>query len=335
MSRLEHVRDEISDLLPQKSWISNKSIAVLLPCYNEEKAIAKVVKDFHAALPSAQIYVYDNNSTDNTKHVAEAAGAIVRSEPLQGKGNVVRRMLADIDADIYLLADGDGTYDPASAGQLIEQLVVGNLDMVVGTRLGKEGAYRKGHESGNKLFNKIVAHLFGQGFTDILSGYRVLSKRFAKSFPAASSGFEIETELSIHALDLRLATAEIALPYKARIDGTESKLKTYRDGMRIMWTILQLYKELKPLSFFVCLGLMLSLIAASLGLPIFIEYIYTGQLSSIFMTVLSLSILQIGFISAVTGLILSSISHGRREFKRMHFLKLQAISELGTKADNL
>lgn len=327
MSRLDHVRNEIDDLLPQTSWVSNKSIAVLLPCYNEERAIAKVIKDFRHALPSAQIYVYDNNSTDNTKRIAENAGAVVRSELLQGKGNVVRRMLADIDADIYLLADGDGTYDAAAAGKLIEKLVTENLDMVVGTRQGTASAYRRGHQSGNRMFNKIVAHLFGEGFTDILSGYRILSKRFAKSFPAASSGFEIETELSIHALDLRLASAEIPVPYGIRAEGTTSKLKTFRDGLRILWTILRLYKELKPLSFFTCLSFLFFMAAVACGLPVWVDYAYTGTLSNLLLAVTSATLLQFGFISAMAGLILSSISHGRQEFKRMHFLKLQAVSE--------
>ncbi|RMF06084.1 MAG: glycosyltransferase, partial [Alphaproteobacteria bacterium] len=228
LPKLDRVREELDELLPQSSWVRNRSIAVLLPCYNEEAAIAGVVAGFRHALPSARIYVYDNNSTDGTREAAARAGAIVRSEPYQGKGNVVRRMLADIDADIYVMADGDATYDPAAAGKLIDRLASDNLDMVVGVREGGgDAAYRRGHRWGNRFFNHVVRHLFGPGFTDILSGYRVFSRRFAKSFPVTSSGFEIETELSVHALDLKIATAEVALPYSARPEGSVSKLRTY------------------------------------------------------------------------------------------------------------
>lgn len=216
MSKLDRVRDEIDDLFPQSTMVRNRSIAVLLPCYNEETAIAGVIDGFKRALPGARIYVYDNNSTDGTFEAAVAAGAIVRRETLQGKGNVVRRMLADIEADIYILADGDATYDPTAAGALIEALVTRNLDMMVGTRNGGDGAFPRGHRFGNHLFNRILAHMFGDGFTDILSGYRVLSRRFAKSFPVTSSGFEIEAELSVHALDLKIATGEMPLPYATR-----------------------------------------------------------------------------------------------------------------------
>src|SRR6266702_357174 len=221
------IREELASLFPHASFVKNKSIAVLIPCYNEAATIAAVIEGFRRVLPGASIYVYDNNSTDGTAEVAAAAGALVRREMYQGKGNVVRRMFADIEADVYVLADGDLTYDAAAAGRLVEALVVQNIDIVVGVRIGAEQAFRRGHRFGNRLFNWIVARLFGPGFTDILSGYRVVSRRFAKSFPAASSGFEIETELSIHALDLKLASAEMALSYCERPQNSASKLKTF------------------------------------------------------------------------------------------------------------
>ena len=327
MSKLDRVREELDDLLPQASWVRNQSIAVLLPCYNEEAAITEVVEGFKRALPSARIYVYDNNSTDATRDVAAKAGAIVRSEPYQGKGNVVRRMLADIDADIYVLADGDATYDPTAAGRLIDTLAAGNLDMIVGTREGGgTDAYRRGHQWGNRFFNRVVARLFGPGFTDILSGYRVLSKRFAKSFPVTSSGFEIETELTVHALDLKIATGEIAIPYGARPEGSESKLNTYRDGARILWTIAMLYKELKPFRFFGVIGLALMTLSAMLGLPLLLTFIETGLVPRFPTAILATGIAQLGFLSVACGLVLESVAQGRREAKRMRYLDLQSVA---------
>ena len=304
-------------------------ISVVMPCYNEEAAIVSVIEGFRRALPSARIYVYDNNSTDGTREEAAKAGAIVRTEPYQGKGNVVRRMLADIDADIYVLADGDATYDPSAAGRLIDTLASENLDMVVGTRTGDAdgAAYRRGHQAGNRFFNRVVARLFGPGFSDILSGYRVLSRRFAKSFPVTSSGFEIETELSVHALDLKIATAEIALPYGARPEGSESKLRTYRDGTRILWTILMLYKELRPFRFFGAIGVALIFVALALGLPIVETYLTTGLVPRFPTAVLATGITQLGFLSLASGLVLESVSQGRREAKRMRYLDLNAVAE--------
>jgi len=242
---------------------------VLLPCYSEEVTIGDTVKGFQEALPMAQVYVYDNNSTDRTSEVTEAAGAVVRTETYQGKGNVVRRMLGDIDADIYVLANGDLTYDPTMADTLINKLVDENLDMVVGTRQGGgDEAYRRGHQTGNLAFNKLVENLFGAGFTDILSGYRVFSRRFAKSFPALSSGFEIETELSVHALDLRIPAAEVPLQYAPRPEGSESKLRTYHDGARILWLIMNLYRSLNPLRFYGTVGLVFAALSVLLGLPL-------------------------------------------------------------------
>lgn len=324
----DRVREELDELLPQPLWATSKSVAVILPCYNEGAAIGNVVNDFRKALPSARIYVYDNNSTDNTRQAAEAAGAIVRTETLRGKGNVVRRMFADIEADIYVMADGDGTYDSTAAGKLIDKLVSENLDMVVGTRLGGgEEAYRRGHRYGNQLFNRIVTHLFGEGFTDIFSGYRILSRRFAKSFPSASQGFEIETELCVHALDLRIASAEIDVPYGARAEGTESKLNTYRDGARILWTIFRLYKELQPLGFFGASAIALGFAAFGLSLPLAVTYLQTGLVPQLPTAILSMGLLQLSFLSAVCGIILNSNSHGRRELKRMRYLEMKAVAE--------
>jgi len=327
LPKLERIREELEELLPQSSWVKNQSIAVLLPCYNEETAIAGVIGDFRKALPSARIFVYDNNSTDGTADAASKAGAIVRSETHQGKGNVVRRMLADIDADIYVLADGDATYDTTAAGRLIDALVTGNLDMVVGTRLGGGAeAYRRGHQWGNRFFNRVVQHLFGNGFSDILSGYRVLSRRFAKSFPVTSSGFEIETELCVHALDLKIATAEIELPYGARPEGSESKLRTYRDGARILWTILMLYKELKPFRFFGAGGLALMLVSLGLGAPLISTFYETGLVPRFPTAILATGIMQMGFLSFGCGLVLESVAQGRREAKRMRYLDLRSVA---------
>ncbi|WIG49335.1 MAG: RfbJ protein [Afipia sp.] len=326
MSKLDRVRDEIDDLFPQSAMVRNRSIAVLLPCYNEEAAITAVIEGFQRALPGARIYVYDNNSTDGTYEAAVAAGAIVRRETLQGKGNVVRRMLADIEADIYILADGDATYDPTAAGALIEALVTRNLDMMVGTRNGGDGAFPRGHRFGNHLFNRILAHMFGDGFTDILSGYRVLSRRFAKSFPVTSSGFEIEAELSVHALDLKIATGEMPLPYATRPEGSQSKLRTYRDGTRILLTLIKLYKETRPLRFFSAIGAMLLLICLGLGAPLIVTYLETGLVPRFPTAILAAAIAQLGFLSFAIGLVLEAIAQGRREAKRMRYLDLDAVA---------
>ena len=327
MPEPRRIREELDELFPGKSWVRNRSIAVLLPCYNEAVAIASVVAGFREALPSARIYVYDNNSTDGTLEAAAAAGAVVRAEPYQGKGNVVRRMLADIDADIYVLADGDGTYDPTAAATLIDTLVTQNLDMIVGARAGGGEAYRTGHQAGNRFFNRVVARLFGPGFTDILSGYRVLSRRFAKSFPVTSSGFEIETELSVHALDLRIATAEIPLPYAARREGSFSKLRTFRDGWRILMTIVMLMKELQPFRFFGLIALGLSVIALALGLPLVQTYLETGLVPRFPTAILAAAMVQLAFLSLACGLILDSLARARREAKRMRYLDLQSVAQ--------
>ncbi|MBW8842452.1 MAG: glycosyltransferase, partial [Sphingomonadales bacterium] len=251
-------------------------IAVLLPCYNEDAAIAQTVAGFRAALPTATIYVYDNNSKDRTIEVARAAGAVVRSERMQGKGNVVRRMFADVDADIYVMADGDATYDAEAAPQLVQRLVDEQLDMVVGSRLTQQdAAYRRGHVMGNKLLTGMLAKLFGRSFTDILSGYRVFSRRFVKSFPVLSGGFEIETEISVHALELRMPVGEVETRYFARPEGSASKLSTYSDGFRILNTIVTLYRIERPLLFFGAIGGVLALLALALGIPLAITYYHT------------------------------------------------------------
>jgi glycosyltransferase involved in cell wall biosynthesis len=318
------IREELEGLLPQASFAKNRSIAVLLPCYNEEATIAAVIESFRRVLPGAKIYVYDNNSSDRTSEVAAAAGAVVRRERYQGKGNVVRRMFADIEADVYIMADGDLTYDASAAGRLVDALVSQNVDMVVGVRIGSGQAFRRGHRFGNRLFNWFVAHLFGEGFTDILSGYRVVSRRFAKSFPAASSGFEIETELSIHALDLKLATAEIPLSYGERPENSVSKLKTYRDGARILTNIVMMYKTLQPFRFYGAIFLALSAVALGLAAPLVVTYFETGLVPRFPTAILAASIMQLGFMSLVCGIIIEAVGASRREFKRMRYLDFPA-----------
>ena len=253
------------------------SVAVLVPCYNEKVAIAKVVKDFRAVLPTATIFVFDNNSTDDTAAAARAAGAEVYEEKHQGKGYVVRRMFTDVEADIYVLVDGDATYDAPSAATMIERLLDDRLDMVVANRVDHdEAAYRTGHRTGNWLLTSFVAAVFGSTFNDMLSGYRVFSRRFVKSFPVLSGGFEIETELTIHALELGLAVAEIDTPYYARPKGSASKLNTWSDGFRILCTIFRLYRVERPLPFFAAIGLMLAVLSIVFAIPVLVTYLETG-----------------------------------------------------------
>jgi glycosyltransferase involved in cell wall biosynthesis len=325
MSSAERIRNELSQVLPHASFVRHRSIAVLLPCYNEEAAIGAVIRQFRKALPGATIYVYDNNSSDRTVEVALAEKAIVRHERLQGKGNVVRRMLADIDADIYIMADGDLTYDATAAGRMIDLLVSQNLDMVVGTRIADEDeAFRMGHRFGNRMFNEIVARLFGANFTDILSGYRVISRRFAKSFPAASSGFEIETEFSVHAIDLRLATAEVALHYGARPQDSVSKLNTYRDGFKILLKIAMMYRALKPLQFYSLIAGGLFMLSSAFGLPVIATYLETGLVPRFPTAILAASLAQLGFIAMACGVIIDAVSTNGRELRRMRYLDLSA-----------
>jgi glycosyltransferase involved in cell wall biosynthesis len=296
-------------------------IAVLVPCFNEEAAVAAVVAGFRKALPSATIYVYDNNSRDRTVEVARAAGAEVRAERRQGKGHVVRRMFADVDADVYVLVDGDATYDAPSAPRMIERLLAERLDMVVGLRVDQEqGAYRKGHRTGNLMLTGFLAEVFGQAFKDILSGYRVFSRRFVKSFPVLSDGFEIETELSVHALELSLPVAEIETPYYARPAGSVSKLNTWRDGFRILRTILKLYRSEKPLRFFTVIGIFLALMSVGLAIPVVVTYLEQGIVPRLPTAVLSTGLMIVAVLSISSGLVLDTVTRGRREMKFLAYL---------------
>lgn len=304
---------------------ADQRIAVLVPCYNEQAAIAKVIGDFRKALPAAIIHVYDNNSTDRTVEVAREAGAIVGNETRQGKGHVVRRMFADIDADIYVLVDGDATYDAPSAPAMVQKLIAENLDMVVGTRADREeSAYRRGHRSGNALFTWFVASMFGSSFTDILSGYRVFSRRFVKSFPALSTGFEIETELTIHALELGMPVGEIETPYYARPAGSASKLSTWRDGLRILWTIQRLYRTERPLQFFGLIAIVLAAASIILAVPIIETYLATGLVPRFPTAILATGMMLAAFLFLASGLVLDTVTRGRREMKRLAYLSHRA-----------
>ena len=300
-------------------------VAVLIPCFNEEAAIEDVVRDFHEALPQADIYVYDNNSRDRTVIVARAAGAIVRGEELQGKGNVVRRMFSDIEADIYVLVDGDATYSAASAPAMIESLQLESLDMVVGIRVHEDPqAYRSGHRFGNALLTGFVSRLFGRRFTDMLSGYRVFSRRFVKSFPALSAGFEIETELTVHALQLGLPVAEMKTPYGTRPQGSQSKLSTYRDGLRILRVILGLYRHEKPLSFFGFFGGCFTVLSLALGVPIIVEWFQTGLVPRFPTAILATGTMVLAFLLTTVGVVLQTVTLGRRELRRLVYLQIPA-----------
>ena len=300
------------------------AIAVLIPCLNEEAAISGVVRGLRASLPAATIYVYDNGSSDGTVDRARAAGAIVRSEPLRGKGNVVRRMFADVDADVYVLVDGDGTYDTAAAPELVRRLLDEQLDVVSAARVtDRQGAYRPGHRFGNALLSGMVVHIFGDRVRDLLSGYRVFSRRFVKSFPAISAGFEIETELTVHALELRMPMAEVEARYDERTEGSVSKLRTYRDGIRILRTILRLSKEERPLPFFSIISAVLALGALALAFPLLETYERTGLAPRFPTAILSTGIMILAFLSLACGFVLDTVTRGRREMKRLHYLQQQ------------
>lgn len=302
---------------------SRPVIAVLVPCYNEAAAIAKVVGDFRAALPGAAIFVYDNNSSDNTAEVARNAGAIVRREPQRGKGNVVRRMFADVEADVYVLVDGDDTYDASYAHMLIDRLLKDSLDMVNAARESQsDAAYRRGHRFGNAFLTGCVAYLFGNRLSDMLSGYRVFSRRFVKSFPGLSSGFEIETELTVHALELRLPIAEVMTPYGERPPGSTSKLNTYRDGARILRTIFNLIKQERPFEFFGAIFLLLALTSVAIEIPVVTTYLKTGLVPRLPTALLGTGMMLLAFLSLVCGLILETVTRGRSELKRLHYLSL-------------
>ncbi len=308
-------------------------IAVLIPAFNEATTIGDVVRSFRAALPNARIYVYDNNSWDNTAAVARNAGAVVRREPLQGKGYVVRRMFSDIEADVYVMVDGDATYDAASAPRLVSRLIETQADMVVGARITEEkAAYRAGHRLGNRVLTGLVSAIFGDRFTDMLSGYRAFSRRFVKSFPALASGFETETELTVHALELDMITTEIQTPYGARPEGSISKLSTVRDGFRILGTIGRLMRDERPLLFFGALSGAIMLTALALGAPVIAEYMSTGLVPRFPTAFLCGTLAVLSSIALVSGIILETVSLGRREMKRLSY---NGIESLAAKLDRL
>ncbi len=308
----------------QRAAVRTPRSAVVIPCYNEEQSIAKVVRDFAATLPEAEIYVYDNNSSDRTAEIAQAHGAIVRHEARQGKGNVVRRMFADVEADIYVMVDGDDTYDAASAPRLVAELVNKQLDMVICARTSAWERYRRGHRFGNILLTSLVTTLFGRDTDDLLSGYRAFSRRFVKSFPLLTTGFEIETELTVHALDMRVPVGEIQSPYTDRAPGSVSKLSTFRDGLRILALIARLVKEERPFAFFAALGAALFLAAVVLAVPIVETYYATGLVPRFPTAILATGLVILAFLSGACGLILDTVTHGRREAKRLKYLEFEA-----------
>lgn len=304
-------------------------VAVILPCFNEEVAIAATVAGFRTALPQARIYVYDNNSSDGTRAVAAAAGAIVRQERQQGKGAVVRRMFADVDADVYVMADGDATYDAAAAPEMVRRLVAEQLDMVVGARASEvDAAYRRGHRFGNRMLTGLLTSMFERSFTDILTGYRVFSRRFVKSFPVLSRGFEIETEISVHALELMMPVAEVVTRYGARPDGSTSKLSTYRDGWRILRTMVGLYRSERPVRFFGIIAALLVALALVLVAPLVTTYLATGLVPRFPTAILVTGLVIIAFLCLFAGLILDTVTRGRREMKRLAYLQYSVAGDL-------
>jgi glycosyltransferase involved in cell wall biosynthesis len=312
------------------AYSAGLDIAVLVPCYNEAAAIAKVVADFRAALPGATVYVYDNNSTDDTAGIAATAGAEVRRERRKGKGNVVRRMFQDIEADVYVMVDGDDTYEAAVAPQLVEALVEGNLDMLVGKRVEThQAAYRAGHRLGNAVLTGLVSRLFGSQIEDMLSGYRVFSRRFVKSFPSSSREFEIETELTVHALQMRMDVAEIDTKYKERPPGSTSKLRTFRDGYRILVTIMNLMRNERPLLFFAAIAVLCAAVAVALGIPVVFEYGRSGLVPRFPTAILCSALGVVAVVCVATGLILDLVAHVRRESKRLAYLRYPAPRRVG------
>ena len=308
----------------------NLAVAVLIPCFNEERAIPKVVADFRAALPDARIYVFDNNSTDRTIAAARAAGALVRREALQGKGHVVRRAFADIEADIYLLVDGDDTYDASAAPAMIDLLVGEHLDMVNGARVTDiQAAYRPGHRLGNRMLTGMVRAVFGDRISDMLSGYRVFSRRFVKSFPSLASGFETETEFTVHALDLKMPIGEVKTQYRDRPVGSVSKLRTYSDGLRILRTIVVLVKEERPLQFFTRVAAVLAVAGLLLGIPVVVEFLRTGLVPRLPTPLLATALELLASLSLASGLILDSVARGRKEAKRLAYLAIPGIGAVG------
>lgn len=297
-------------------------IAVLVPCFNEATTVARVVSDFRVALPGCVVYVYDNRSTDGTGDVARAAGAVVRYEARPGKGVVVRRMFAEVDADVYVMTDGDATYDATRAPEMLAALVRDDLDLVTGIRddEGRDDAYRRGHRFGNRAFNALLGLLFGERPTDMFSGYRVMSRRFVKSFPMEARGFEIETELTVHALELRVPAAEIRTRYFERPEGSSSKLSTYRDGFRILATMARLFRDVKPLPFFAGLAVLFAAFGFALGAGVIVEFMETGLVPRLPTAVLATGLMLMASLSIACGMILDSVARGRREAKRMAYL---------------
>lgn len=304
-------------------------MAVLLPCYNEETAIAETVMAFRAALPEATVYVYDNNSTDRTREVAAAAGAVIGSERQQGKAAVMRRMFADIDADVYVLADGDTTYEAAAAPRMVAMLLDEQLDMVIGARIdAPDAAYRRGHRFGNRMLTEVLARLFGRSFTDILTGYRVFSRRFVKSFPVDSAGFGIEPEINVHALELRMPIAETGTIYSARPEGSVSKLNTYSDGFKVLGTIVGLFRAERPLQFFGLIALLLAAGSIALSIPLAVTYLKTGLVLRLPTAILVTGMMTVAVIALFAGLILDNVARGRRELKRLIYLQHPAPKRL-------
>ncbi len=316
---------EVAGMLPTQLALS---VAVIIPCHNEEVTIPRVVSDFRQALPDAAIYVYDNNSSDRTALMARSAGAIVRQETLQGKGHVVRRAFADVEADIYILVDGDDTYDASAVGTMVRMLIDRQLDMVTGARRETSaGAYRLGHKFGNRMLTGIVRSVFGNRISDMLSGYRVFSRRFVKSFPALAAGFETETEFTIHALDLHMPVGEVVTEYRERGEGSASKLRTIHDGLRIFRTIVVLIKDERPLAFFSVCALVFALAGLALGIPVTIEFLETHQVPRLPSAVLAMGLVLLSFLSLCCGLILDSVMRARKEIKRLAYLSIRATVE--------
>lgn len=317
--------------MPMEALPPGLRIAVLLPCYNEAGAIAQTVAGFRAALPSATVYVYDNNSIDDTRGIAERAGAVVRRVRQQGKGHVVRRMFADVDADVYVMADGDATYEAAAAPAMIAAMLADNFDMVVGSRKSQVAeAYRRGHRLGNRVLTGLLRQLFGRSFTDILSGYRVFSRRFVKSFPVLSAGFEIETEMSVHALELAMPVSEYETVYAARPEGSVSKLSTYRDGWRILRAIVQLYRIERPVLFFGVIGSAFALLAIILATPLLLTWLETGLVPRFPTAILATGLMIIAVLNGMCGLILDTVVRGRREMRRLAYLTFRAPADFAS-----
>ena len=309
----------------QASFDEQPRVAVLVPCHNEEATVARVVADFASRLPGASIFVFDNASTDDTAKIAAGAGAVVCYEPRKGKGHVIRRMFADVEADVYLMVDGDGTYDPDAAPRMVERVWMDGMDMVVGARVPLDDGgevYRRGHTSGNAMFSRLVRFLFGGDFTDVFSGYRAFSRRFVKSLPVSSSGFEIETELSTHAVRVYAACDEIPTAYGSRGEDSSSKLRTYRDGSKILMTMIRLFEEMRPLQFFGLCFVVLTALSVGLGIPVITEFVHTGKVPRFPTAILAVSIQVVAFICLAAGIILRSVGRARDELRRLAYLQV-------------